>query len=204
MACAHSGQACARHSRMLLPRARYDEGVDAARAIFAELSAGDPTDISVLHGPQITAQQRDRVLDQIARAQAEGGTIAARGSKPDGPGYWVEPTLVTDIAPTSSTATEEIFGPVLAVLPYEDDADAIRIANDSSFGLAGGVWSADVERATAVAKRIRAGSISINTSMFIHPTWPFGGYKRSGLGREGGIEGFEEFLETKTITVPDA
>ncbi len=202
MACAHSGQACARHTRMLLPRSRYDEGVELATGIFSALAAGDPTDVNFLHGPQITARQRDLVLSQLERAEAEGAKIAARGTKPDGPGYWIEPTLLVNVDPGTTAATDEIFGPVLAVMPYEDDDDAVRIANDSAYGLAGGVWSADTARAEAIARRIRAGSISINTSMFIHPTWPFGGYKQSGLGREGGSEGFEEFLETKTITSP--
>jgi len=203
MACAHSGQACARHTRMLVPRARYDEGVELAAAIFSGLAAGDPTDVNVLHGPQITAQQRDTVLAQIERAQAEGARVAARGSKPEGNGgFWVEPTLLVDVAPGSAAAQEEIFGPVLAVMPYEDEAEAIRIANDSSYGLSGGVWSADEQRALEVARRIRAGTVAINLSMFVHPAWPFGGYKESGLGREGGIEGFEEFLEVKLVTTP--
>ena len=117
-------------------------------------------------------------------------------------GYWVEPTLLLDVDPKSLTATEEIFGPVLAVIPYEDDDDAVRIANDSIYGLSGGVWSQDEQRALSVARRIRAGTISINLSMFVHPSWPFGGYKHSGQGREGGVQGFEEFLETKVVSLP--
>jgi aldehyde dehydrogenase (NAD+) len=202
MACAHSGQACARHTRMLLPRSRYEEGLGIATALFASLRAGDPADPTVLHGPQITARQRDLVLEQVARAESEGARIAARGSKPDGKGFWVEPILLSDVDPGSVTAQEEIFGPVLAVIPYEDEDDAIHIANRSVYGLAGGVWSTNEERALGVARKIRAGAVSINASMFIHPSWPFGGYKQSGLGREGGIEGFEEFLEVKTVTQP--
>jgi acyl-CoA reductase-like NAD-dependent aldehyde dehydrogenase len=156
-----------------------------------------------LHGPQITARQRDLVVRQIERAELEGAKVAARGSKPDGPGFWVEPTLLTQVAPDSKTAQEEIFGPVLAVMPYDDDDDAVRIANNSSYGLAAGVWSADEARAEAIARRLRVGAVSINTSMFIHPSWPFGGMKQSGIGRESGIEGFNEYLETKTITFPD-
>jgi len=203
MACAHSGQACARHTRMLLPRARYDEGVEFASALFSSLAAGDPTDASVLHGPEITARHRDTVISQVERAEAEGARIAARGSKPDtDKGFWLEPTLLTDVDPDSATAQEEIFGPVLAVMPYDDDDHAVAIANNSSYGLSGGVWSADEERAMAFARRIRAGTVSINMSMFVHAQWPFGGYKQSGLGRENGVEGFEEFLETKLITTP--
>ena len=147
----------------------------------------------------------DAMLAQIERAEAEGARIAARGAKPEtGKGFWVEPVLLADVAPDSATAQEEIFGPVLALMPYEDEDEAVRIANDSQFGLSGGVWSADEARAMDVARRIRAGTVSINLSMFVHPSWPFGGYKQSGLGREGGLEGFEEFLEVKLITSPGA
>jgi aldehyde dehydrogenase (NAD+) len=204
MACAHSGQACARHTRALIPRARYDETVGILTTLFQSLKCGDPKDASVLHGPQITAVQRDLVLEQIDRAVADGATLAAGGGKPSymDRGYWVEPTLLVDVDPQSGTAHEEIFGPVLAVIPYEDDDDAVRIANDTIYGLSGGVWSTDEEHALSVAGRIRAGTISINLSMFVHPSWPFGGYRQSGLGREGGMEGFEEFLETKMVSLP--
>ena len=114
----------------------------------------------------------------------------------------MQPTLFVDVDPDSTIAQQEIFGPVLAVIPFEDDDDAVRIANDSIYGLSGGVWSQDEQRALSVARRIRAGTISINLSMFVHPSWPFGGYKQSGQGREGGVQGFEEFLETKVVSLP--
>lgn len=206
MACAHSGQACARHTRALLPRSRYEEGVTMATEIFSVLTCGDPNDPAVLHGPQISREQRDLVLEQIDRATAEGAKLTAGGGKPANMdrGYWVEPTLLVDVDPGSRTAQEEIFGPVLAVMPYEDEEDAIRIANDTIYGLSGGVWSADEERALRVARRIRAGTVGVNMSMFVHATWPFGGSKQSGIGREGGIEGFESFLESKVVSVPAA
>ena len=204
MACAHSGQACARHTRALIPRSRYDEAVGILTALFQGLMVGDPTDPQFLHGPQISAEQRDLVLQQIDRAVSEGAKVVAGGGKPDymSAGYWIQPTLLLDVDPKSQTAREEIFGPVLAVIPYEDDDEAVRIANDSIYGLSGGVWSQNEERALNIARRIRAGTISINLSMFVHPSWPFGGYKQSGQGREGGLEGFEEFLETKVVSLP--
>jgi len=204
MACAHSGQACARHTRALIPRSKYDEATGILTALFQGLKVGDPNDAQFLHGPQISSEQRDMVLQQIDRAVSEGAKVVAGGGKPDymDRGYWVEPTLLLDVDPKSLTATEEIFGPVLAVIPYEDDDDAVRIANDSIYGLSGGVWSQDEQRALSVARRIRAGTISINLSMFVHPSWPFGGYKQSGQGREGGVQGFEEFLETKVVSLP--
>lgn len=204
MACAHSGQACARHTRMLLPRHRYDEGVALATGIFAALTCGDPNDPGTLHGPQISREQRDLVLSQIDHAVSEGATLAAGGGKPAGfdRGYWVEPTLLTDVAADSKTAQEEIFGPVLAVIPYDDEDDAVRIANHSAYGLSGGVWTSDEDRGLALARRLRAGTVSINTSMFVHASWPFGGYKQSGLGREGGREGFESWLESKVVSLP--
>ena len=204
MACAHSGQACARHTRALIPRSKYDEVTGTLKGLFQSLRVGDPNDAQFLHGPQISSEQRDMVLQQIDRAVSEGATVAAGGGKPDymDRGYWVEPTLLLDVDPKSLTATEEIFGPVLAVIPYDDDDEAVRIANDSIYGLSGGVWSQDEQRALSVARRIRAGTISINLSMFVHPSWPFGGYKQSGQGREGGVQGFEEFLETKVVSLP--
>jgi aldehyde dehydrogenase (NAD+) len=204
MACAHAGQACARHTRALIPRSRYEEATGILTMLFQSLKCGDPTDVQFLHGPQINAQQRDLVLQQIDRAVSEGAKVAAGGGKPDymDRGYWIEPTLLLDVDPDSLTAKEEIFGPVLAVIPYDDDEHALRIANDSIYGLSGGVWSQDEARALSFANRIRAGTISINLSMFVHPSWPFGGYRQSGQGREGGVQGFEEFLETKIVSLP--
>jgi aldehyde dehydrogenase (NAD+) len=146
------------------------------------------------------------VLGYIEKGKAEGARLLVGGGRPKHlpKGYFVEPTLFVDVDPRSAIAQEEIFGPVLAVIPYEDEADAIRIANDSKYGLSGAVSSASLERAVRVAKRIRTGTLSVNGGMWFGPDTPFGGYKQSGLGREHGVEGFEEYLQTKTLGLPAA
>jgi aldehyde dehydrogenase (NAD+) len=157
-----------------------------------------------LMGPVVSERQRERVLGYIAQAQQEGAKLAVGGGVPkDLPkGYFVEPTLFVDVDPKSTLAQEEVFGPVLAVIPYEDDDDAVRIANDSIYGLSGAVASASEERALAVARRIRSGTLAINGAMWFAVDTPFGGYRQSGVGRENGIAGFEEYLETKVIGLP--
>ena len=151
-------------------------------------------------GPVVSKRQMERVLAYIEIGQKEGARLLAGGkARPDkGPGYFIEPTCFVDVTPDMRIAQEEIFGPVLVVIPYEDDEDAIRIANDSEYGLSGGV-SGSEERAMNIAKRIRTGTISVNNGMCIAGDLPFGGYKASGIGREWGVEGIEEFLETKLI-----
>jgi aldehyde dehydrogenase (NAD+) len=204
MVCMHSGQGCAITTRMLLPRSRYDEGVDIVRQAFESFPYGDPNDLNNMAGPLINARQRDRVLGYIEQGKAEGGKCLVGG----GPatqfekGYFVQPTLFVDVDPESTIAQEEIFGPVLVVIPYEDDDDAVRIANNSRYGLSGAVTSASIERALGVARRIRTGTVSVNGGLWFGPDSPFGGYKESGLGREHGVQGFEEYLETKTIGLP--
>jgi aldehyde dehydrogenase (NAD+) len=148
----------------------------------------------------------ERVLSYIELGQKEGATLFIGGkARPDkGSGYFVEPTVFTDVKNTMRIAQEEIFGPVLVVIPYEDDEDAIRIANESAYGLSGGVNGGDFDRALRVAKRIRTGSVGVNNGMCIAGDIPFGGYKASGIGREWGVEGIEEFLETKMIAYPVA
>ncbi|MET0922554.1 MAG: aldehyde dehydrogenase family protein, partial [Xanthobacteraceae bacterium] len=157
-------------------------------------------------GPVVSQRQKERVLSYIELGQKEGATLLHGGkARPDrGGGFFIEPTCFVDVTNDMRIAQEEIFGPVLVVIPYEDDDDAIRIANDSQFGLSGGVVSADRERAMRLAKRIRAGTISVNGGMCMAGDIPFGGYKASGLGREWGLEGIEEYLETKLIAVPKA
>jgi aldehyde dehydrogenase (NAD+) len=206
MVCMHSGQGCAITTRMLLPRSRYDEGIELVKASFESFPYGDPTDIANMAGPLINARQRDRVLGYIEKGKEEGARCIVGG----GPatqfekGYFVQPTLFVDVDPNATIAREEIFGPVLVVIPYEDDDDAVRIANDSRYGLSGSVTSASLARAMAVARRIRTGTVSVNGGLWFGPDSPFGGYKESGQGREHGVQGFEEYLETKTIGLPPA
>ncbi len=204
MVCIHSGQGCAITTRLLLPRSRYDEGVEIVKAAFESFPYGDPTDVGNMAGPLINAKQRTRVLGYIEKGKAEGAKCIVGG----GPatqfdkGYFVQPTVFIDVDPDSTIAQEEIFGPVLAVIPYEDDDDAVRIANNSRYGLSGGVMSGSLDRAMNVARRIRTGTVSVNGGGWFGPDSPFGGYKESGLGREHGVEGFEEYLETKTLGLP--
>ena len=204
MVCMHSGQGCAITTRLLLPRSRYDEGVDIVKQAFESFPYGDPTDINNMAGPLINARQRERVLGYIEKGKAEGAKCIVGG----GPatqfdkGYFVQPTLFVDVDPDATIAREEIFGPVLVVIPYEDDDDAVRIANNSRYGLSGAVTSKSFDRALAVARRIRTGTVSVNGGLWFGPDSPFGGYKESGLGREHGVQGFEEYLETKTIGLP--
>jgi len=202
--CIHAGQGCAITTRLLLPRSRYDEGVEIAKTAFEAVKYGDPTDIQNSQGPLINARQRDRVLGYIEKGVSEGARLVTGGKRPAHlpKGYYVEPTLFADVDNSMTIAQQEIFGPVLVVIPFEDDDDAVRIANDSIYGLSGGIMSASEERALALARRIRTGTLSVNGGGWFGPDSPFGGYKQSGIGREMGIEGFAEYLETKTIGLP--
>jgi aldehyde dehydrogenase (NAD+) len=199
----HAGQGCAVQSRLLVPRSRYEEAKGILKHAYA--SFGDNwgvfDDPKQIMGPVISKRQMDRVLSYVEIGKEEGATLIAGGkARPDkGGGYFVEPTCFGDVTNDMRIAQEEIFGPVLVVIPFEDDDDAIRIANESAYGLSGGVSSGDLERSMRVAKRIRSGSVSVNGGMCIAGDLPFGGYKASGVGREWGLEGIEEFLETKLI-----
>lgn len=199
--CMHSGQGCAMQTRMLLPRSRYDEGVEMIAAAMAQVPYGDPQDMANMMGPLVSAKQRDRVLGYIEKGKEEGAKLVVGGGRPAHlpKGWYVEPTLFVDVDNSMTIAQEEIFGPVLCVIPYEDDDDAVRIANDSGYGLSGGVFSGSEERATAIARRIRTGSIGVNGGMWYGADSPYGGYKSSGIGRQNGTEGFEQYLETKAI-----
>lgn len=201
--CAHSGQGCALYTRLLLPRSRYDEGLALVKAGFESMTYGDPMDASMLQGPQISSVQQDRVLKYIETGVKEGAKVLVGGGVPEhlSKGYYVEPTILVDVDPDSTVAQEEIFGPVLVVIPFEDDDDAVRIANNSLYGLSGAVWSASEDRALAVARRIRSGTVSVNGGQWLHVSRPFGGYRESGLGRENGVEGFEQYLETKVVAL---
>ncbi len=200
MVCMHAGQGCAMQTRMLLPRSRYDEGVELITAGMAQMPYGDPNDMGNFMGPLISSKQRDRVLGYIETGQREGAKLVLGGGRPAHlpKGWFVEPTLFVDVDNSMTIAQEEIFGPVLTVIAYDDDEHAIRIANDSGYGLSGGVFGGN-DRATAIARRIRTGSISVNGGVWYGADSPYGGYKTSGIGRQNGTEGFEQHLETKTI-----
>ncbi|NCG10940.1 MAG: aldehyde dehydrogenase family protein, partial [Alphaproteobacteria bacterium] len=163
---------------------------------------GENTDTHIM-GPLISSTQRNRVLGYIEKGKAEGARILLGGGTPSHleKGFYVEPTVFVDVTNDMTIAQEEIFGPVLCVIAYEDEQEAVQIANDSIFGLSGGVWSADEARAIRVARQLRAGTVNVNGGNFYSADAPFGGYKQSGIGREMGLEGFEEYLETKTIAI---
>ncbi len=198
---AHAGQGCAITTRLLLPRARHDEGVEAVVSMLGAIGYGDPTDAANFMGPLVSEAQRQRVLGYIATAVDEGATIVTGGGIPAHlpTGFFVEPTVLVGVLPDATVAQEEIFGPVLSVISHDGDDDAVSIANNSQFGLSGAVVGADVERARAVARRIRTGTIGVNGGLFYSPDVPFGGYRQSGIGREMGAAGFEEYLETKVL-----
>jgi aldehyde dehydrogenase (NAD+) len=202
--CTHGGQGCAITTRMLLPRSRYAECVEALKVAYQNLPYGDPTTMGNLMGPLVNARQRERVLGYIEKGKAEGARCLVGGGRPAkfAKGYYVEPTLFVDVDPRATIAQEEIFGPVLSVIPYDTEEDAIRIANDSRYGLSGSVFAGSLERAMKVAARIRTGTLSVNGGMWFGPDSPFGGYKESGIGREHGVAGFEEYLQIKTIGYP--
>jgi len=204
MICMHGGQGCAIPTRMLLPRSRYAECVAALKAAYEQLPYGDPTVMGNVMGPLINAKQRERVLGYIEKGKAEGAKCLTGGGRPAKlpKGYFVEPTLFVDVDPDATIAQEEIFGPVLSVIPYDSEDDAVRIANNSRYGLSGAVHAGSLERAMSVAKRIRTGTLSVNGGQWFGPDSPFGGYKESGIGREHGVAGFEEYLQIKTIGYP--
>jgi len=201
--CFHAGQGCAILSRLLVPRSRQAEVEELLPTFFGFIEYGDPSSDSQIMGSLVNARQHERVLGYIEKGKAEGARLLMGGGVPAhlDKGYYVEPTVFTDVTNDMTIAREEIFGPVLVVMPYDDEEDAIRIANDSDYGLSGGVWSASEERSLAVARRIRTGTINVNGGIFYGADAPFGGYKQSGVGREMGREGFEEYLETKTIAI---
>ena len=204
--CIHAGQGCALTTRLIVPRARYDEAVELAAETMRHVPVGDPADPGTFCGPLINAAQRDRVEGYLALARQEGGRFAVGGARPQGDGFergfWAAPTVIAGLDNSARTAREEIFGPVLVVLPHDGDDDAVRIANDSPYGLSGAVHSADPERARRVAARIRAGTVAVNGGVWFAADAPFGGYKQSGMGREMGVAGFEEYLETKLVAEP--
>ncbi|MBJ7488379.1 MAG: aldehyde dehydrogenase family protein [Ilumatobacteraceae bacterium] len=197
----NSGQTCSALTRMLVPRARLAEAEQIAAAAAAKHSTGDPFDAANRLGPLVSAVQRDRVRGFIQTGIDEGATLVIGGT--DAPagldvGFYVQPTVFSGVTPEMTIAREEIFGPVLSIMPYDTEEDAIRIANDTVYGLAAGVWGADLEHAKAVGRRLQAGQVEVNGGSF-NIQAPFGGYKQSGVGREAGVFGLEEFCEIKSM-----
>ncbi|MBD0707950.1 MULTISPECIES: aldehyde dehydrogenase [unclassified Streptomyces] len=199
----NNGQACVAQTRILAPRSRYGEFAEALAAAAGALVVGDPMDPATQVGPLVARRQRERSLDYIRIGQEEGAKVLAGGGRPAGldRGWYVEPTLFGEVDNGMRIAREEIFGPVICLLPYGDEAEALRLADDSDFGLSGSVWTGDVERGVAFARRVRTGTFNVNT-FSLDMLGPFGGYKNSGFGREFGPEGFGEYLEHKMIHLP--
>ena len=197
----NSGQTCSALTRMLVPRTRLAEAEQAAALVATGMKVGDPFAEGTNLGPLASAAQRDRVQNYIRIGIEEGATVVAGGlGAPEGleTGYYVKPTVFSNVSNSMTIAQEEIFGPVLSILPYDDVDDAVRIANDTVYGLAGAVFSADKDKAVAIARRMRTGQVEVNGGAF-NPNAPFGGYKQSGVGRELGEYGFEEFMEIKSL-----
>ena len=202
----NNGQACIAQTRILAPRARYGEVLDAVVSGVAAMKVGDPMDPATEVGPVVAERQRARIEGYLESGREEGATVALGGGRPSGAeyakGWYVEPTVFSDVDNKMKIAQEEIFGPVLVVIPYDGDEQAVEIANDSNYGLCGSVWTSDNDRGLGVARRVRTGTYMLNSFAPMDFATPFGGFKESGVGREFGPEGLESFLETKSIGLP--
>jgi acyl-CoA reductase-like NAD-dependent aldehyde dehydrogenase len=196
----NSGQTCSAWTRMIVPRARQAEVIELAKAQLAKLPLGDPFDPNTRLGPLASKKQQETVLGYIEQGKREGAQVVAGGGRPASPekGFYVEPTIFANVDNRMTVAQEEIFGPVLSIIAYDTEDEAVRIANDSVYGLAGGVWAGTQEKALAVAKRLRTGQVDINGGRF-NALAPFGGFKKSGVGRELGPHALDEFLQLKAI-----
>src|ERR1700741_4207874 len=199
----NNGQICWLNTRVLAPRSRYNEIVDTITDLARSLTVGDPLDPQTKVGPLVSKQQRERVEGYIAKGKSEGARMTTGGKRPAGfdRGWFLEPTIFADLDNNATVSREEIFGPVLSLIPYSDDQEAVAIANDSIYGLGGSVWSSDPERAANVARRVRSGTVGVNHYVN-DPVAPFGGIKQSGMGRELGPEGLYPFQVYKTIYLP--
>jgi len=201
--CSHAGQGCTLSTRLLVPRSRYDEVQTILKATFEQVPVGDVWDLATLQGPQVSAKQRDSILRAIEEGVVAGARVLTGGRALAGrEGYYIEPTVLVDVTPDMDVAQEEIFGPVLCVIPYDTVDDAVEIANSTIYGLAAEVSGGDDEAALAVARRLRAGSLSVNGGSYFSVSTPLGGYKQSGIGRRNGEEGFREYMELKSIGIP--
>jgi aldehyde dehydrogenase (NAD+) len=203
--CMHSGQGCALQTRLLVPRSRYAEAVELATESFRAIGIGDPADPANMGGPLINARQRERVLGLIETGRSEGARVTVGGGRPRGVdrGFYVEATVLADVDNSMRVAREEIFGPVLTVIAFDDEDDAVRQANDNPYGLSAGVFSGDRSRAMSVARRLRVGSVMVNGGLFYGADAPYGGRKNSGVGRQNGHEGLDQYLETKSVGFTD-
>jgi aldehyde dehydrogenase (NAD+) len=199
----NSGQACVAQTRILAPRSRYDEIVEKVASFVSAMPVGLPDDPNAAIGPLISEKQRERVEGYIKKGIEEGARLVTGGGRPEGlvGGYFVQPTVFADVDNSMTIAQEEIFGPVLAIIPYDTEEDAVRIANDSVYGLAGSVWTTDNKKALEIASKIHTGTYAVNMYAF-DPGAPFGGYKNSGIGRENGPEGIEQYVEHKSVLLP--
>jgi aldehyde dehydrogenase (NAD+) len=199
----NNGQTCHACTRILAPSSRYAEVVEAITETVRALTVGDPLDKATQIGPLVSSSQRDKVLSYVEAGRAGGARLTTGGSAPDRPGHFVEPTVFADVTNDARIAQEEIFGPVLAVIPYDDENEAVALANDSEYGLGGTVWTADVERGIALADRIETGTVGVNHYALDFGA-PFGGVKASGLGRELGPEGLAPYLQTRSVYLAPA
>lgn len=201
----NNGQTCTANTRVLAPAHRYTEVLDAITDMTRSMAVGDPLDPATAIGPVVSARQRERIEGYITTGRGEGARLTAGGGRPAGldRGWFLEPTVFGDVSNDMVIAREEIFGPVIAVIPFRDEDEAVALANDSEYGLAGSVWTADVERGAALARRIRTGTVGINGYRMDNAA-PFGGYKASGLGRENGVEGLLAYFQVKSVLLPTA